>query len=241
MKSTLKYISSFFLLFSMLGWSQTTDSLPKFKDRYGLRLGIDLHRLTRSLYDKDYQGVEFTGDFRLSKRYFAAAEIGTEKRDTREPQINATTRGQYLKIGFDYNTHQNWLQLENMVNVGLRYGFSTFSQTLNSYKVYNPNPYFGNGDFIDVNREYNGLTAHWIETVAGIKAQVFTNVFVGFSFRLNIMIQEKDPSGFENLYIPGYNRTYNDRFGVGFNYTVSYFLPLYKKDKGVSAEKKKKK
>jgi hypothetical protein len=37
------------------------------------------------------------------------------------------------------------------------------------------------------------------------------------------------PSGFDNLYIPGFNRTYDGSFGVGFNYTVSYFIPLYKK------------
>jgi hypothetical protein len=37
------------------------------------------------------------------------------------------------------------------------------------------------------------------------------------------------PSGFDNLYIPGFNRTYDGSFGVGFNYTVSYFIPIYKK------------
>lgn len=229
----LRFTSSLLLLISAVSWSQTTDTIPKYKDRYGLRLGVDLYRLTRSFYDKDYQGLELTGDFRLSKKYYAAAEIGTEERITREPQLNATTTGQYLKVGFDYNTHQNWLNLENMVFIGLRYGFSTFSQELNSYRVYNPNPYFGNGDFIEVNQNYGGLTAHWVETVAGIKAQVFTNVFVGFSFRLNVMLQEKEPNGFENLFVPGYNRTYSDRFGVGFNYTVSYFLPLYKKEKEI--------
>ena len=31
------------------------------------------------------------------------------------------------------------------------------------------------------------------------------------------------------LYIPGFNRTYDGSFGVGFNYTVSYFIPIYKK------------
>ena len=34
---------------------------------------------------------------------------------------------------------------------------------------------------------------------------------------------------FDNLYIPGFNRTYEGKFGAGFNYSVSYFLPLYKK------------
>ncbi|WP_395076160.1 DUF6048 family protein, partial [Flavobacterium sp.] len=36
---------------------------------------------------------------------------------------------------------------------------------------------------------------------------------------------------FDNLYIPGFNRTYDGKFGVGWNYTISYFIPLYKSKK----------
>jgi hypothetical protein len=61
-----------------------------------------------------------------------------------------------------------------------------------------------------------------------MKVEVFKNVFVGFSFRLNRLVSQKRPNNFDNLYIPGFNRTYNGDFGVGFNYTVSYFIPLYK-------------
>jgi hypothetical protein len=43
------------------------------------------------------------------------------------------------KVGFDYNAYENWL--ENIISIGL-YGFSTFNQELNSYKIYNANPYF---------------------------------------------------------------------------------------------------
>ncbi|MDG2432409.1 DUF6048 family protein, partial [Flavobacterium sp.] len=46
---------------------------------------------------------------------------------------------------------------------------------------------------------------------------------------LNQLVTNKKPDNFDNLYIPGFNKTYNGSFGVGFNYTVSYFLPIYKK------------
>jgi hypothetical protein len=39
-------------------------------DRYGLRVGIDLFKLTRGLYDEGYKGIEFVGDYRLTKKYF---------------------------------------------------------------------------------------------------------------------------------------------------------------------------
>jgi hypothetical protein len=218
---------------------QNIEELPKqiIKDtishaktnRYGLRVGIDLYKLTRALYDKDYKGIEFVGDYRLTKKYFLAAELGNESKTTDDSRLNFTTKGSYLKAGFDYNGYENWLNMENIISIGLRYGFSSFNQELNSYKIYNANPYFGEVPAIASGEKFNGLTASWIEVVAGIKAKVFNNVFVGFSLRLNRLVSNKKPGDFDNLYIPGFNRTYDGDFGVGFNYTVSYFIPLYKK------------
>jgi hypothetical protein len=227
------YFNIFLVLLSFLGNAQEAtepqkDSIPLKKERYGLRVGADLFRLTRSFYEKDYRGIELVGDFRLTRSYYLAAEIGNENKTVEETQLNFTTEGSYLKVGFDYNSYENWLNMENIISIGLRYGVSSFSQTLNSYQVYNPNPYFEEAPVVIDGQKFNGLTAQWIEVVAGMKAEVFNNIFIGFSFRLNRMVSQKLPDNFDNLYIPGFNRTYNGDFGVGFNYTVSYFLPLYK-------------
>ena len=204
------------------------DSIPVKKERYGLRVGVDLFKLTRSFYEKEYRGIELVGDYRLTRRHFLAAEIGNENKTVDDDQLNFTTKGTYLKVGFDYNGYENWLNMENVISIGLRYGVSSFSQTLNSYQIYNPNPYFGEEPIIVDGTKFDGLTAQWVEVVAGVKTKVFNNVFVGFSVRLNRLISQKVPDNFDNLYIPGFNRTYNGSFGVGFNYTVSYFIPLYK-------------
>lgn len=205
------------------------DSIPVKTDRYGLRLGLDVFRLTRALYDKDYKGIEIVADYRLTKKYFLAAELGNENKTTDDDRLNFTSKGSYLKVGFDYNAYENWLDMENVISIGLRYGFSTFSQDLNSFKIYNSNPYFGEKPAYPSTQTYSGLSASWIEVVAGIKAKVFNNVFMGFSLRLNQLVTNKKPDNFDNLYIPGFNKTYDGSFGVGFNYTVSYFLPIYKK------------
>ncbi len=204
------------------------DSIVK-TDRYGFRVGIDLYKLTRALYDKNYKGIELVGDYRLTKKYFLAAEVGNENKTTEDDRLNTTAKGTYLKVGFDYNGYENWLNMENIISIGMRYGLSSFSQQLNSYKIYNANPYFGEVPAITSGTKYNGLTASWIEVVAGVKAKVFNNVFVGFSLRLNALVSNKKPDNFDNLYIPGFNRTYNGTFGVGLNYTVTYFIPFYKK------------
>jgi hypothetical protein len=222
---------------------QTTakkDSIPVKKERYGIRFGVDLFKLSRSFYEKDYKGLEIVGDYRLTRRHYLAAEIGNENKTVDDEQLNFTTKGTYIKVGFDYNTFQNWGNMENMIYVGLRYGVSSFSQTLNSYTVYDTNQYFGVSPVVIDGTKYNGLSAQWIEVVAGMKAEVFNNVFVGFSFRLNRMISQKLPNNFDNLYIPGFNRTYNGDFGVGFNYTVSYFIPLFKATVKAKAKEKTK-
>jgi hypothetical protein len=258
MKHTLKYIFSFSLLLSMfLVQGQETptttvtkeivqekpkpqtskaslektpvDSIPPKMDRYGLRVGVDLYKLTRGFYDKDYKGIEFVGDFRFNKNYYIAAELGFEDKTTDDDRLNSTATGTYIKGGFDYNLYENWLDMENLITIGLRGGFSTFSQQLNSYKIYNPNPYWGEKPPIVGGEKYNGLTATWLEVVMGLKAKVFNNVFVGFGVQLKLLASNKKPDNFDNLYIPGFNRTYNGNFGIGFNYSVSYFLPIYKK------------
>jgi hypothetical protein len=53
---------------------------------------------------------------------------------------------------------------------------------------------------------------------------------MGASIRLGLILAQKEDERFPNLWIPGFNKVTNDsRFGVGYNYSISYFLPLYKK------------
>ena len=229
-----RFFSSLIILFAFAIASAqekpvAADTIPLKTERFGVRVGVDLFKLSRSLYDKDYKGLELVGDYRLTKNYFVAAEIGNEDITVDDTQLNFTTKGSYITFGFDYNTYENWLDMENMIYVGLRYGISSFNQTLNSYEIYNPNPQFGEAPAIQSGEKFSGLTASWAEVVVGIKAEMLPNLYAGFSFKLKRLVSNNEPDNFANLYIPGFNRTYDGPFGVGFNYTVSYFIPIYKK------------
>lgn len=234
MKHTLKSIFSIaLLLVSLSTWAQDKkkDTLQTGKtQRYGIRVGVDLHRLAKSIYDDNYKGFEIVGDYRLTKKIYIAGELGNEKKTVEDDRLNFTTKGTYFKVGFDYNAHENWLDLENMIYAGMRYGVSSFSQELNSYSIYNTNQYFEQTTVIS-GKEYGGLTASWIEVVGGVKAELLDNLYLGFSTRLNYLVTNKKPENFDNLFIPGFNRTYDGKFGVGFNYSLSYFIPLYKSKK----------
>ena len=140
----LRFIFSIALLcFSIIGNAQKKDTTKVvYPERYGLRVGVDLHRLTKSFYDDNYKGLEVVADYRLTRRYYIAGEIGNEEKTVDDDRLNFTTKGTYFKVGFDYNSFENWLDMENMIYVGMRYGVSSFSQTRNSYKIYDPTNYY---------------------------------------------------------------------------------------------------
>ncbi|WP_430468379.1 DUF6048 family protein [Winogradskyella ouciana] len=232
------------LLFSTIAFAQeekktVTDTLV-YKQKYGLRLGADISKLGRTFFDDNYTGFEIMGDYRLTKKIYLAGEIGNEERTIENEVLNNTTKGSYFKGGIDLNFYKNWLDMENMIYVGFRAGASTFSQTLNSYRVYDVNHQYWNDDLFSVEEgeEFKGLTAIWAEIQIGIKAEMFNNFYAGINVQLKGLVTETAPDNFENLYIPGFNRTYDSgRFGVGFGFNLSYLVPIFKKDKIVIQEK----
>lgn len=210
-----------------------------YKERYGLRLGADLSRLVFSAIDTDYTGFELVGDYRITQKLYIAAELGNEDKTQTEdlggtPLYRFTTSGSYLKLGVEVNTYTNWLGMHNAITFGGRYAFARFSQTLDDYNLFESNHFF-NASFLPgaaPGEEFNGLSASWLEGVAGIKVELLTNLFVGMSVRLSFLVTNKEADRFPNLWIPGFNKVTDDsNFGVGYNYSLSYLIPFYKKAK----------
>lgn len=248
----LKYfISACFALCFFLGNAQSKpiDTKPKdtvvYKQPYGLRLGVDLSRPTISFFEEEYTGIEFVGDYRLSLKYYLAAELGNEKRTSQEDVYNFTTSGSYIKVGFDYNTYANWYGEQNMIYAGARVAFSTFNHTINNSQIFNSNRYWSPDGFAQSGNgpiELENRNEIWLEAVLGIKAELFANIYLGASVRLGVIVSDPkvDDGEFGNLFIPGFNKvTDNSIFGIGYNFSISYFLPFYKKAKKPKVDEKK--
>ncbi|WP_434035905.1 DUF6048 family protein [Formosa sp. 4Alg 33] len=202
------------------------------KEKYGLRVGIELSKLLRTALEDDYEGFEVVGDYRLTKFIYVAGEFGAENITEYNDFYNATTKGSYFKVGVDYNAYRNWLDMENMIYGGFRIGASTFSQTLNSYSIYSENQYwtpqFSSTDI----KDYDGLNALWAELIVGLKVEVANNLYLGAHIEFKGLLAQSEPDNFENLYIPGFYKTYDSiGLGFGYGYSISYLIPLYKKDK----------
>ena len=234
MRKKLIYVYFTSLLLCASGWSQQSaitkaQDSTRLNNSYGLRLGLDLQNIVTSLTNKNFQGIEIMGDYRLSKKYYLAAELGNQEKTINETNISTTTKGSYLKAGIDYNAYKNLVGLRNLIFVGLRYGYANYSQELNRFSIATQDNFFGvNSQISDLKSE--GLSAHWLELIAGVKAEIFKNVFVGFSVSIQRNISDEKPDGFDNLYIPGYGTT-NDfgEISAGYRYFISYYIPLYKK------------
>lgn len=221
---------SLFLLFNQAPVKAQTllDTVPV-QERFGLRLGIDLSKPLRTFLEEDYRGIEIVGDYRVYDNYYLAAEIGNEQMPYSEDYLSVTANGSYIKAGVDYNAFENWTGMENMIFGGLRYGFATFSQTLEEYTVYTDTQYFSPA-VVEGPFETSGLTASWLELMVGIKVEVLRNLYLGANVQLKRMVTQSTPTNFDNLIVPGFNRTYDaSSFGVGYGYNISYMIPIFKK------------
>lgn len=256
----LRFFTSCLFLLCFFASDAQTDSLElgardstSFGQRYGLRVGIDLSRPIRGLFDDDYSGLEFVADYRITNKIYIAAEFGNEKKTSieslenindlnRVELYNYTTSGSYLKLGIDFNTYENWYGMSNAIFAGARYAGSSFSQTLNNYSIYDSNRYWNPTDFAPGSgstQEFTDLNATWLEILLGIKVELFANFYLSASVRLSYLFTNKEAEFFPNLWIPGFNKVNdNSKFGVGYNYSISYFIPLYRK-KGNKKKKEK--
>ena len=202
------------------------------KHKYGLRVGIDASKLARTFLESDYSAFELNADYRLTYRLYVAGEIGNEEHTTSTDYLNSTAKGVYLKAGLDYNMYTNWAGMDNMVYFGFRFGISDFDQRLNSYTIYDTNSLTWGQTEVLEGKDFKGLSSSWLELIFGFKAEVLNNLFVGLNVQIKGRLSEIQPDNFENIYIPGFGRTFDSgNFGVGFGYSVSYLIPLFKKAK----------
>lgn len=220
--------------FSCIAWSQVTDtpavdSLKKEPKTYALRVGIDANRLLKTQMDSDFAGIELVGDLQLGNRLFIAAELGTEKVERQSELIQYTSNGNYLKLGIDYNIFNNWVGMDNVLAVGMRFASSRHQHSVNQYELYTNNRYFDN-PFVTEGFEIgekNKITTRWVELLFGVKVELLDNLYAGMSLRLHILAKRPAIDNYGNVYAPGFNKITDDNsFGSSFNYTLTYKFPF---------------
>ncbi len=215
------------LLFAQL--DNDSISIKKNRSELRLRIGIDIFQPIISQIDKDISGIELVSDFQIKENLYISSEIGTLSRNQQSELINFKTSGSYIKIGGDFNMYKNWLGMNNQIYLGVRLANSLYKHNINNYVLFATEQVWDE-NIIDSGYktgEIKDLNAQWIEFLVGLKVQVINNIYMGFSLRLNRLINNTPTDDFGVLFIPGFNRVTDDNiFGSSFNYTISYSIPF---------------
>ena len=204
----------------------SNDSLKKF----GIRIGTDLQKIIRSASSQKYNGISFNADIRFKESIFLFSEIGNEKKMVEYSSVDSETSGNYLKIGLQFKLNKDIIGLRNLIYSSFGLGISSFDQTIFRYNIYNIYSElwgeFTNTDAINL----ENLNANWIEIGFGVKTEIINNLYLGIELQLKNLISQENKNDIANFYIPGFNRTYeSSNFGTGFNYSLTYLIPIIKK------------
>lgn len=240
MKHTLTYfISLICLCLSYTSFAQKEtkkDSInPNYIPKtYGLRFGADIIRPIVSLTNNNPKGFELVADYRINTKTYIAAEAGFVDHNSDENLYNFDSDGTYLKIGINRNMYVNWLNLDNEIFYGFRYGTNLYNHTINSYTVFQQGtPALGTTFFepkkVTESREIKSLNSHWVALVFGIKVETFKNLYLGFMLSVNRILVKAKTDNFESSYLPGFGNISENGGGSSLNYTITYRIPLYKK------------
>jgi len=191
---------------------------------YGPRIGIDIARFAYILATPSQIGTEFSVDVEIYKNIFPVFEIGYNHISESEDLFDYASSGAYARAGVDYNLLPvKDRSVHHSLFLGFRYGVSIFNHHAENVLI--PNGYWG--DFILDSYE-NSLTANWLELVGGMKTEIVSNFFLGWSLRYKILLNpEMDPLVTPQM-IPGYGSGAADR-GFGFTYSIFYKIPLFKR------------
>lgn len=190
----------------------------------GLRLGVDITRFALKYFQPYRTDVTIAADAQYSRNLYFAGELSYNNTSHTDSNYSYKGNGASVTLGVDYNLLKKRDPGEkNIIYVGARYGFAAFSYDIPTYTVHDPIW----GDYSSSYPKTNA-TAHWVELLIGIRAEVFRNFYMGWSLRDRILLNKGLANrDFPALVIPGYGKgNKGNQFDVMYN--VSYFIPLYK-------------
>ena len=191
---------------------------------YGPRIGIDLARFAYFFADPSQPGAELSVDVELFKNVYPVFELGYSQLSDNRDLFDYSSKGMYARAGLDYDFSPPKDRSEHhSMSIGFRYGISPFSHQAHNAII--PGDYWG--DYLLDSYE-NSLVGNWLELVGGVKTEVASNFFLGWSVRYKILFNpEMDPLMKPQL-VPGYGNASADR-GFGFSYSMLYKITLLKR------------
>jgi len=229
MKKTSKYLFSV-LVISLINFTLYSQTY-RIK---GLRLGVDISRFSLYYFDPARVAYEFSADYEVKRDLYLTCEYGKQTVNLGKDIYKYHSDGNYIRIGVDRNFIKSEKPDEyEMAFIGIRYGYAKLNHLAGN--IVTPEQYWGktSGYFIPA----SNYTAHWAEITAGIRAELFNNFFIGWSLRARLLLAHTKDQNMDPYNIPGYGSG-SKKAVIGFNFSVYYRIPFYKKEVNYNPVKK---
>lgn len=191
--------------------------------QFFIRLGVDLSRFALNyMNDIGHTGFEMSMDTELKYRYFPTLELGTNKIEYSQSDIEYHSQGNYLRLGLNYNM-LNYKQRfdRNLFFIGARLGMSTFNQEIPQVIISNPWGEYQNSFPLE------NYSAQWFEGVIGLRGEVLPNLYLGYTLRVKQMLNHTAYNKLTPYWIPGYGKGFQSR-ALGMSYSIFYAIPIKK-------------
>ena len=194
-----------------------------------LRVGVTLNDLIRTATNAadtryGFQGDLAFGRFMLVGEYGIANTTQQNNPDRSAPPYTYDSQGSFFRVGVDVNLLKDreandYDAAGSILLFGLRFGRAQINDRL-SYELVDS--LWGT---TVLTQENDGLVATWAEMTAGVKVEVFKNVFLGYNLRFKFAQGFSEDPSLLPYHIPGFGRSDRaERFG--FDYYIFYRIPL---------------
>jgi hypothetical protein len=189
--------------------------------KQGITIGYDFSGLIVNIFQPTQTSGEVSITAGAFRRLYYTVEAGLVNINDREKDFNYYSKGQYVRAGFDYNFYKRKTPDENnMVFLGLRYGFATMNHSANNIIIEDDK--WGNYTLPSI--PDSKVNAQWLEIAAGIRVEIIRNISMGWSGRLHYLTYLESTAN-KPFVIPGFGSGYS-KITLGFNYSVYYSIPL---------------
>jgi hypothetical protein len=192
----------------------------------GPRIGIDLSRFLVPYMQKGKRnGWEIQADVPYKGNYFPTFELGMQSFDDKRDGFHYKNSGTYARLGVDMNIVKfESLKDHDLVFIGARYGYSAFNQETDSLSYSN---YWGT---VNSSVPLRTMNAHWAELVFGMKGELFSNFFLGWTLRAKFPFSVTHDPNIKPYIIPGLGKTTTD---VPFDFSIGvyYRFPIFRTKK----------
>ncbi len=186
----------------------------------GIRIGTDLVALGVNAFGNNRQRYEFQADVDFHRIYLIGS-YGINQYQISGENFKYSNDGNYFRIGLE----ANFLKFDpdyNTLTFGLRYARANYSESLTTSMN---SPIYGPYEE-SLNNE--AVSARWFEMTTGLRVMVLKNLYMGYTFRIQLNRKLFDASSFRSYDIPGFGRAeFKNRWT--FNYYLTYRIPWKEK------------